>query len=185
MKWPLFLLTLALTFSPSLSPHLLARESPQGAESTAQKLRTEIDDTVRAYLASRRPAPPAAASDDTYIQEIINREIQVSTSGGDQKPQTVVQFLKKKKSANKGKDRAAQLQAAMASANAQTQRELAIVLLTEMKMNAFKQVKQDLLWRSAVDEESPAASLNLLEPPAMTQLIADYWWAQTRLDALQ
>ena len=175
---PALLLTLACTAL------LRAEDAPPGAESAAKQLRSRIDASVADYLSNRRPAPTAIPSDDECIREVIDREVQVSSSETTDKPQTVVQFIKKKKQAGKGKDRASSLQEAMQTANAQTQRELAISILNEMKSGAFNRIKQDLLWRSAITESTNIATLDLLDAETMKQLIQDYWWADARLNAL-
>lgn len=176
------LTVLLLTLTSSTRLH--AETPPPGAETAAKQLRSQIDASVKAYFSSRRPAPSPIPSSDECIKEVIDREIQVSSSGTIDRPQTVVQFLKKKKQAGKGRDRAAALQEAMKTANAQTQRELALSILNEMKSGSFNRVKQDLLWRSAITENTNTAALDLLDAKTMNQLIQDYWWADARLKAL-
>jgi hypothetical protein len=179
------LLSALFALSTSVAPLVLAETSPPGAEAAANLLRTQIDATVKDFLANRRPASGADLTDEEYISEAINREIKITSSGGDEKPQTVVQFLKKKKKAGQNKDRTDELEQAMASANASSRRELAITILEKTKQSAFNSIKQDLLWRSTITNESDAAKGALLDAASMDQLVGDYWWATTRLIALQ
>ncbi|MEM8954719.1 MAG: hypothetical protein AAGD22_11250 [Verrucomicrobiota bacterium] len=176
-----------LTLSLILPAFLLA--SPATAspdpDAAAQQLRTEIDASVNAFLTQYRPSLPAPRAADTIVQETVDREVEVAATGSGERPQTLIQFFKRKKQSSKEQDRAAGIQSTMAVTNAQTQRELAIALLTETKSDAFDRIKQDLLWRSTIDENTNLTAVNLLDNETLTQLIYDYWWASTRLDALQ
>ncbi|MEM7146931.1 MAG: hypothetical protein AAF591_17505 [Verrucomicrobiota bacterium] len=181
--------SLSLTLLLLLTPALIAQEttptSTPDPVAAAKILRSEIDATVRNFLNTNRPDLPAPGSAEAVIQETVNREVQTATTDSGEKPKTFIQFLKKKKQSNKEEDRAAGIQSTMATTNAQTQRELAIALLADTKTNAFNRIKQDLLWRSAIEDDTNVATLNLLDANSLTKLINDYWWASTRLDTLQ